>query len=185
LFFPKPAQSALAENIQFSILNKMFLPSSQLSPESRLWIYQADRELTSKEEEFIGENTIAFLEKWTAHNNELKASYEIRYHRFLIIMVDENHNSAGGCSIDKCLHLIQQFEKAMNISFLNRLLLAYKDGDKIQVVSKSKFEDQLHSGILNENTIVFNNLITTKAELETSWEIPMEKSWHKVMLATK
>ena len=163
----------------------MFLPPSQLSPESRIWVYQSDRELTSDEEKFIGEKTIAFLQQWTAHNNELKASYEIRYNRFLVIMVDESHNATGGCSIDKCLHLIQQFEKAMNLSFLNRLLIAYKLDGKIQTISKSKFEEQLHNGVLNENTIVFNNLITSKGELDNAWEVPLEKSWHKVMLATK
>jgi hypothetical protein len=53
------------------------------------------------------------------------------------------------------------------------------------MLSKSKFEELLHAGALNENTIVFNNLITNKAELDHAWEVPMEKSWHKVMLAAK
>jgi len=38
---------------------------------------------------------------WTAHNNQLKAKGEIRYNRFLILIVDESQAGASGCSIDK------------------------------------------------------------------------------------
>ena len=161
----------------------MLTPTSTLSSDSRLWIFQAERELTQAEEQYISEHTGQFLTKWTAHNNELKSGFEIRYHRFLIIMVDENYNSTGGCSIDKCMHQVQQFEKALGISFLNRLSIAYREGDKIQTISKSAFEELLHSGRLTEKTIVFNNLIQTKQELESAWEVSVEKSWHKVMIS--
>ena len=28
------------------------------------------------------------------------------------------------------------------------------------------------------NTVVFNNLVTTKAEYENYWEVPASESWH-------
>ena len=31
------------------------------------------------------------------------------------------------------------------------------------------------------DTIVFNNLVNTKIEFETAWEVPAKDSWHKHM----
>ena len=56
----------------------MLTPTSTLSSDSRLWIFQAERELTQAEEQYISEHTGQFLTKWTAHNNELKSGFEIR-----------------------------------------------------------------------------------------------------------
>ncbi|MBP9791473.1 MAG: ABC transporter ATPase, partial [Bacteroidia bacterium] len=123
-----------------------------------------------------------FITDWTAHNVALSGSFEILHDRFLVIMIDENKTSASGCSIDKCFNFLKKMEAKLNVNFMNRLLLAYKENNEIKMLPKSKFEDLLKAGQLNENTIVFNNLIEKKAELKTNWQVPIKDSWHKVML---
>ena len=71
----------------------------------------------------------------------------------------------------------------MNVNFMNRLLLAYKDQDAIKMLPKNKFEELLKAGQITEETIVFNNLIEKKSELKTKWQIPVKESWHKIMLS--
>jgi hypothetical protein len=34
----------------------------------------------------------------------------------------------------------------------------------------------LENGKINDDTIVFNNLVSTKAEFETNWETPLKDS---------
>jgi hypothetical protein len=35
---------------------------------------------------------------------------------------------------------------------------------------------------VSPQTIVFNNLVNTKAEYEEFWEVPMTESWHSRLL---
>ena len=47
----------------------------------------------------------------------------------------------------------------------------------------NEFEKLFSQGILHDNSIVFNNLIITKKELESNWEIPLKDSWHKNLVS--
>ena len=35
---------------------------------------------------------------------------------------------------------------------------------------------------INNDTIVFNNLINLKADLANNWEVPISRSWHKKLM---
>ena len=160
----------------------MYYPSNKLDNNSRVWIYQADREIESNEQVEIVQELTTFITNWTAHQKDLKASFEILLNRFIAIMVDESNIGATGCSIDKCLHFIQKLEQKYKIILTDRLLLAYKDNDEIKTLPKNVFEKALQSGKLNADTIVFNNLISKKSELQSAWQVPIRNSWHSVML---
>ena len=161
----------------------MYLPSTALSESSRIWIYQSDRELTTEEQSNLRSELEKFVSEWTAHNVALSGSFEVLHDRFIVIMIDESKTSASGCSIDKCFNFLKKMESQMNVNFMNRLLLAYKDQDAIKLLPKNKFEELLKAGQLTEETIVFNNLIEKKSELKTKWQIPVKESWHKIMLS--
>ena len=160
----------------------MYVTSETLPDHSRIWIYQCSRELTNDELVSIGALTKQFLEGWTAHNQVLKAGYEIRYSRFLILMIDEKTAGASGCSIDKSVHFMQSLEKKYGVTFMDRMKFAYKDDGRVEVISRNEFNDLYSKGRLNGNTTVFNNLITTKQELNANWEVALKESWHKELL---
>ncbi len=160
----------------------MYYPSNKLDDNSRVWIYQANREFTIDEQVEIAHELTTFITNWTAHQKDLKASFEILLNRFIAIMVDESNIGATGCSIDKCLHFIQKLEQKYKIILTDRLLLAYKENDEIKTLPKNVFEESLQSGKLNADTIVFNNLISKKSELQSAWQVPIKNSWHSIML---
>jgi hypothetical protein len=162
----------------------MYVPNENISPEARIWIYQSDRVLTSEEEEKIKQMAEEFLTSWTAHQNELKASFEIRDHLFLIIQLDEDYNSASGCSIDKSIHFINKVERNFSLNLLDRQIFAFKEDEKIKLAKRKEFESLIEEGVIKDNTIVFNNLIQKKKELNSKWQIPFKDSWHGA-IATK
>jgi len=159
----------------------MFTNPTQMPSDSRIWIYQANREFTTEEEKRIAELAIKFLDSWTAHNQELRASFEIRHHIFLIIMIDQNHALASGCSIDKSIHFIQNIEKEFSVSLMDRQIFALRENGNITLVKRKIFDAMIQSGEINGDTIVFNNLVETKNELETNWELPIRNSWHSAI----
>lgn len=154
----------------------------EMSPNSRVWIYQADKEFLPEQEKEILKEGEKFISSWAAHGQKLKASFNIFYHRFIVIVVDEAQAMASGCSIDKCVHFMQQLEKQFSLSLLDRMNIAYKADDKVRSCSLPEFNSKIAKGEISENTIVFNNLVTSKAEFDKGWETPLKNSWHKQLL---
>jgi hypothetical protein len=161
----------------------MYISPLSMPSDSRVWVYQSNRTLTPDEENKITQEAKEFVDSWTAHNQTLHASFEIRHHIFLIFMIDQKHAAASGCSIDKSLHFIQNAEKKYSLSLLDRMIFAYKDNDEIHLVNKKEFDSLISSGKISDDTIVFNNLVISKSELDNSWEMPLGKSWHKQIVA--
>ena len=156
--------------------------SNQMPPTARVWVYQANRLFTDAEKEIIKKETESFLHTWTSHQSDLPASYELKYDLFLVLMADEAEVQAGGCSIDKSVHFIQSLGEKINMNFMNRLLFAYKDESTIKTAPRKEFEKLVADGIIRDETIVFNNLVGTKAEFDKQWEIPFYHSWHKQLI---
>lgn len=155
----------------------------RFSEQSRVWIYQSDRELYDDEVKQLHEILNKFASEWTAHNHQLKAKAEIRYNRFLILIVDESQAGASGCSIDKSVNFIKRLEQEFGINLLDRFNLAYRTGEKVLSAPRDEFEDLLRSGKINSNTIVYNNLVQNLEQLETKWEVPFKESWHNQLFA--
>lgn len=150
----------------------------QFSDNSRVWIYQSDKQLTDEQTQQIQQHLDAFTTQWTAHNNQLKAKGEVRYNRFLILIVDETQAGASGCSIDKSVHFMQQIEQKFGINLFDRFNLAYLEGSEVLSLPRNAFEDKLKQGEINANTVVFNNLVQNVKELQTKWQVPFKDSWH-------
>lgn len=149
-----------------------------ISENSRVWIYQADRALSAEEQIQIQEILTDFTSQWLAHVNQLAATGEIRNDRFIILSVDEQQTGATGCSIDKSVKLMQEIEQRFRISLFDRFNIAYRDENEIRSVDREEFENLIKSGAVNNDTIVFNNLVENREQLETNWEIPLKNSWH-------
>jgi hypothetical protein len=155
------------------------------SENSRVWIYQADRNLAAEELRPIQERLDAFTATWEAHGKVLKAAAEIKYNRFLIFIVDEAQAPVTGCSIDKSVALLKGLEQEFNLNLFDRMQLAYRDEHGIQVCSKAAFENLIATGLVTEDTVVFNNLVQTYAALQNAWEIPAKESWHNTLFTKK
>lgn len=150
----------------------------QISENSRIWIYQSNRILNQAEESEIQAILNNFTSNWQAHGHDLAAFGEIYYHQFIILSVDEQIAGATGCSIDKSVALMKEIEQKFNINLFDRFRIAYRLENELKSCDKVEFEELIKKGVVNENTIVFNNLIQTRKELNTNWEIPFKDSWH-------
>ena len=137
----------------------------------------SDRELTGAECTAIQAKATAFAAEWAAHGKALASAAEVRFNRFLVLMVDEGYNAASGCSIDTSVRFVKQLESAYGIDFFDRMLVAYRtDNGNISTTSMHKLKDLLAEGQINEYTAVFNNLVRNKSELDTAWEVPLKDS---------
>ena len=160
----------------------MYVSFNLLPSNAKVWIYQSDSNLSSTDVELIEKEVKFFLNNWSSHNKEIESSFEIRYNRFLIIGLNENINSASGCSIDKSVNFIKNLQSILKVNFLNRLDVAYKIGNKINSISLLEFQTMIRKNKLSKDSIVYNNMIDTKKLYLNNWETTIEKSWHKKFL---
>lgn len=123
-----------------------------------------------------------FVAGWQSHGTPLRAAFEVLYQRFVVLAVDEAHANASGCSIDKSVHFVQALAQEHGLNLFDRMQVAYREGNAIKTAHMHDFGDMLAAGTVTSNTVVFNNLVQTVAELQTSWEVPVEKSWHARMI---
>ncbi|MEP7264748.1 MAG: ABC transporter ATPase [Bacteroidota bacterium] len=147
------------------------------SPDSKIWIYQCNRPFTAEEIISISDSCKRFTDSWKAHEHQLKASSTILYNRFIIFCVDENTAGASGCSIDKSVHLIREIEKQYQVFLLNRMQVAYMENDQVSACPLNMFLKMYENEEVNAQTLVFDNTITTLAELNSKWIQPVKSTW--------
>jgi len=160
----------------------MVVEFNELPDDARVWIYQANRGFSQDELEEIKPKINQFLKQWTVHGKALKAGFEIRYKRFIILGLDESQANASGCSIDASVHFIQNLEQKYNVNLLDKMNVSFKNGEFVAHKPLLDFKKMVKQKAVSPQTIVFNNLVNTKQEYKEFWEVPMTESWHSRLL---
>ena len=74
---------------------------------TRLWIYQSDQPLPAEQNKEIRALIDRFAQQWVSHNQQLTATGDLLFDRFLLLMVDESKAGASGCSIDSSVAFVK------------------------------------------------------------------------------
>lgn len=143
---------------------------------NRVWAYIISKSLSKEELNQLQQDGNEFVINWTAHENKLSASFEIMYQRIIIVKVNEAVHGASGCSIDKLTRFIKETEQKFKVELLNRLLVAYKIGETVEITSASNIKDLLSQNVISENTIVLNTALANENELKV-WEQELKNTW--------
>lgn len=163
-------------------LNNIFL---DFQKDAKIWIFQSDRELHSSEVEELSTLGLDFANDWKAHGSDLKASATILYDRFYIFISDESVNMAGGCSIDKLVHFVKEVGQKHGINFFNRLSISYILDGNIVVSTLSDMKHLIETGQISQDTIVFNNAVTSLSALKSSWKVSVGQSFLKKFIKSE
>jgi hypothetical protein len=145
--------------------------------DARVWIYQADRNLNEYEVLQCKQTLQSFSQQWTSHQMPLKAATEVLYNRFVVFYVDESANEVSGCGIDKSVNLVKQIEQLLGVDFFNRTQITYQTNDDVKAFALADAKKLFAENVINGDTIIFNNLVNTKHELDTEWKQQLAESW--------
>ena len=155
----------------------MITDFKNIPDDSRVWLYQSNRNFTDSDIKIIENKTTLFMDNWKAHGNDLQASYLIKERRFLVIAVNEKFNPIGGCSIDFSLQLVNDISNTINLDLLDRLLVNYRSENKIKSISLKDLKNKIKNRSFSTETIIFNTTVKTKKELSTDFELKISSSW--------
>ena len=77
------------------------------------------------------------------------------------------------------MSFIKMLEKEYGLRLLDRLDISYRKGNDIIIDRLNDFKMKVLTKEVNENTIVFNNLIKFKKDMIQNWELCAKDSWHQ------
>lgn len=161
----------------------MLVKFDEISDDSRLWIYQIDKELSQTENDELLHETISFLASWTAHGSNLKAAAKIEKHRLLLIAVDESSAGASGCSIDSKMAFLREIQLKMKIDLFSRSDIFYVEKSSFKSMDLNNFKNLISKGELSEETLIYNTTIHRKGQLKSDFLIPVKNSWLMKMIS--
>lgn len=147
------------------------------APESRVWIYQSSRLFSLSEALEIEAGLEAFTTQWNSHGAQVKGFATLLFGRFILIMADETSTGVSGCSTDSSVRMVKEMEQRYQVQLFDRLLLAFIVNDKVELLPMAQLPHAVAQGKLNRDTLFFNNMVQTRAELENRWIIPAGQSW--------
>ena len=142
-----------------------------LPEHSRIWIYASENALTHDKQNYILNYISEHLKGWNAHKVPLTAGVTILENHFIVVALDENKNGASGCSIDILQKTIQEIEKELTLSLMNRLNVFCKIEQEIHCISSFKL-----STVANKDTLFYDLTILAKSDLNTYLK-PIYEGW--------
>ena len=153
----------------------MVVAFESLPDESRIWIYQAERELTPEEQGQITALGQDFLGQWATHGQPLHASLAILKNYFLVIGVDDRQLPSG-CSIDASVGFVREVGNRLQLDFFNRTRVPLLINDAVKTVPLNEVKDQIKHGAVSEDTLLVNTLVQQKGDL-SRWIVSLKESW--------
>ncbi|MFY9242024.1 MAG: ABC transporter ATPase [Polaribacter sp.] len=160
----------------------MFIKSIEISEDAKVWIYPSSRKFYPTETKEIEEKLKYFIDSWKIDDENFKASYQFLYDRFIIFMADDEKSTLKNTDIDASVSFILELQETYKVALLDRMNICFKQGEFVQYKELTDLKSLIKNRAVTAKTIVFDNLISAKKDLEEFWEIPLEESWYNRFL---
>ncbi len=160
----------------------MLVPYESLSESAKVWIYPSSRKFYKDELDGLEQKTKEFVEEWKKENAEFRASYRFLHNRFIIFLAEDEDVQLTNQDIDQQVEFILKLQSDYDVELLDKMNVCFKQGEFVQYKEIKEFKKLLKNKSVSAKTIVFDNLVQTKEELEAFWEVRITESWYSRFL---
>ena len=98
-----------------------------------------------------------------------------------MIYADEN-TSLTNRDLDEVVVFILKLQQEYEVELLDKMNVCFKQGEFVQYKEVVEFRKLIKNKSVNARTVVFDNLVQTKYDLENYWEVPITESWYSRFL---
>jgi len=159
-------------------------PFAHLSDQARLWVYAFAQPLTPAQEELVRQELNALQRTWNSHGSSVRGAHDVREARLVLLAAELATGTISGCGIDSSVRVFKALRQAHGLDALNHHLVHYRDGERLQAVSRAAFQALVDSGRVTPATPVIDLTLTTVGELRAGrLEAPMAATWHSQAFA--
>jgi hypothetical protein len=160
----------------------MFVDYSTLPEDAKVWVYPSSRKFYPTEIVEIEQKIKTFVENWKADDENFKASYQFLHNRFIIFVADVTETTITNLDIDASVSFILELQETYKVELLDKMNACFKQGEFVQYKELKDFKKLVKNKAVTSKTIIFDNLINNKEDLENFWEISIENSWYNRFL---
>jgi hypothetical protein len=75
------------------------------------------------------------------------------------------------------VRIVKDIEAAFKVNMFDRTTLAFVVKDKIQLIPMSQLNYAIENGFISDETLFFDNTISTVDLLVSKWILPIKESW--------
>ena len=148
----------------------------------RVIVYPASRPFSSKESKIITETLYDFLANWAAHGKALSSSFKIEKNQFVVVCVDEEKESASGCSIDTLNGVMRNLDKEFSLGLFDRMKASFVENGEVKTLKLQDFKKGLKDGEISENIEVFDFSKDSYLNFLSDFLLPLKRSWAGIYL---
>ena len=145
-------------------------------PLTRVWVYQSSRPFQEKELAEVTEQLYQFYAQWMSHNRPVSGWAGVLFNQMIVVMADDLADRLCGSAVDHSIRVMKSLERQYGVSLLDRMTLGFLAGGKVELLPMAQVPHALAMGKIDANTPFFNNAISTYAELDDRWLIPVRDS---------
>ena len=146
-------------------------------PGARVWVYQSSRAFIEKEANEVNEQLHHFYAHWQTHGTPVKGWAGLLFRQFVVVIADETDEQVSGCSTDSSVRVIKSLERQYDVNFFDRMMITFLVKGKAEMLPFQQVQYAIDKGYIDENTPMFNNVVTDLESLLENWLVPMKKSW--------
>jgi hypothetical protein len=150
---------------------------SQFPPESKIWVYAANRTLTTQEVLSVETSLQVFTQSWTAHEMQMRAASVVLYNQIVVIALDETQHSISGCGIDKSVKLMKDIGEQLKVNFFNRMQVLCLYSETLQIFDKNSLQFAINAGEVDANTQVWNPVVANLGEFLNKGFVKLSDFW--------
>lgn len=158
----------------------MVVEFEKLSEDAKVWIYPSSRKFYPQELEPLKEKVSSFITSW-AETIDGEISYQLLYNRFIVFGVEDEVKLTNS-QLDEQVAFILKLQLEYEVELLDKMNVCFKQGEFVQYKDVKEFKKLLKNKSVNAKTVVFDNLVQTKYDLEHFWEVPITESWYNRFL---
>lgn len=146
---------------------------------AKVWVYQANRELSQPEISRIEEISDFFLSQWESHKIPVNGSFDIYENRFIVISAFSDEDTMCGRAQDAQMRLVKELEDEIGCVLTDRMLVCYEEKEEVKTFHFSELSELLKNNQISSDTLIYNSLVSTKKEFETQWKAAIKNTWLK------
>lgn len=104
------------------------------------------------------------------------------YNRFIVLFADDTDTPLTNLDIDASVSFILELQQEYQVELLDKMNACFKQGEFVQYKDLKDFKKLIKTRAVTAKTIVFDNLVHTKQDFDSFWEVSIEESWYRRFL---
>jgi len=125
----------------------------------------------------IRERGAAFTGAWRSHGQVVVGSLEVVNDHLIALGADIKDMRICGGAIDASTRLVKELERDLGLQLTDRMVVVYEKDSVLHTCRVPELEGLVKEGRLTGDTMVYDDLVATKGDMDARFRTPMRNTW--------